>query len=122
VPYRYIRIYNPNAWFGTMREVRLHGSLHAADTTAPVTQANAPGVTVGATTTVTLSATDSGAGVRATYYTVDGGVQKTGSSIVIPTDGPHTLAYWSVDCAGNIEQKNTMEVSRGRSGAWPGSG
>jgi large repetitive protein len=111
VPYRYIRIYNAAAWFGTMREVRLHGSLHTADTTAPATQANAPGVTVGATTTVTLSATDSGSGVQATYYTVDGGAQKTGSSIVIPADGPHTLAYWSVDWSGNVEQKNTLEVT-----------
>jgi len=33
VPYRYIRIYNPNAWYGTVREVRFHGSVHAA---APV--------------------------------------------------------------------------------------
>jgi hypothetical protein len=111
VPYRFIRIYNAAAWFGTMREVRLHGSLHTADTTAPATQADAPGVTVGATTTVTLSATDSGSGVQATYYTVDGGAQKTGSSIVIPADGPHTLAYWSVDWSGNVEQMHTMQVT-----------
>ena len=25
--YRYIRIYNPNAWFGNMAEIRLHGSV-----------------------------------------------------------------------------------------------
>ena len=31
-PYRYIRIYNGNTWYGNMAEVRLHGSLHA---TAP---------------------------------------------------------------------------------------
>ena len=111
VPYRYIRIYNASNWVGSMAEVRLHGSLQAEDTTAPATQANAPGVTVDATTTVTLTATDSGSGVQATYYTVDGGAQKTGSSIVIPADGPHTLAYWSVDWAGNIEQKHTMEVT-----------
>jgi large repetitive protein len=111
VPYRFIRIYNAAAWFGTMRELRLHGSLHTADTTAPATQANAPGATVGATTTVTLTATDAGSGVQATYYTVDGGAQKTGSSIVIPADGPHTLAYWSVDWSGNVEQKNTLDVT-----------
>jgi hypothetical protein len=39
VPYRYIRVYDPNAWFGNMNEVRLHGSLHAApvDVTTSVT-------------------------------------------------------------------------------------
>jgi hypothetical protein len=111
VPYRYIRMYNGNSWCGSLRELRLHGSLHTADTTAPATQANAPGVTVGATTTVTLTATDAGSGVQATYYTVDGGAQKTGNSIVIPADGPHTLAYWSVDWSGNVEQKNTLDVT-----------
>ena len=111
VPYRYIRIYNSTAWVGNMSEVRFHGTLHAADTTAPVTQANAPGVTIGATTTVTLSATDAESGVQATYYTIDGGAQKTGSSFVVPADGPHSLTYWSVDWAGNVEQKHTFEVT-----------
>ncbi|MEO5934482.1 MAG: discoidin domain-containing protein, partial [Duganella sp.] len=31
-PYRYVRIYNPNAWFGSMTEVRLHGSVGAGAT------------------------------------------------------------------------------------------
>ncbi len=46
-PYRYIRIYNPNAWYGNMNEVRLHGSLQAApvDVTAQVTIARS-GLTV----------------------------------------------------------------------------
>jgi hypothetical protein len=35
--YRYIRVYNPNQWFGTMNELRLHGSMHTAvDVTASV--------------------------------------------------------------------------------------
>jgi hypothetical protein len=111
VPYRYIRIINGNSWCGNMAEVRLHGSLHASDTTAPVTQADTPGVTVGTVTTVTLSATDAGSGVQATYYTIDGGVRQTGTSIAVPADGAHTLAYWSVDWAGNVEQQHTATVS-----------
>jgi hypothetical protein len=30
VPYRYIRIYNGNTWFGNLAEVRFHGSVQAA--------------------------------------------------------------------------------------------
>ncbi|MES2351468.1 MAG: discoidin domain-containing protein [Pseudomonadota bacterium] len=111
VPYRYLRIINGASWFGNLAEVRLHGSLHASDTTAPVTQANVPGVTVGTVTTVTLSATDVGSGVQATYYTIDGGAKQTGTSIAVPADGAHTLAYWSVDWAGNVEQQHTATVS-----------
>ncbi|PQO86924.1 hypothetical protein C5614_31355, partial [Massilia phosphatilytica] len=77
VPYRYIRVYDPNAWFGSINEVRLHGTVHGADTTAPVTTATAPQGTVTTDATVTFAATDNqgGSGVSATYYTVDGGAQ-----------------------------------------------
>ncbi|MFS2022045.1 hypothetical protein ACEN88_36500, partial [Massilia sp. CT11-108] len=62
VPYRYIRVYNPNAWFGSIREVRLHGSLHGADVIAPVTTATAPQGTATTDATVTFAATDNQGG------------------------------------------------------------
>ena len=113
VPYRYIRVYNPNAWFGTMKEIRLHGSLHGADTTAPVTTATAPQGTVTTDATVTFAATDNqgGSGVAATYYTVDGGAQQTGNTVTLTTSGTHTVSYWSKDWAGNSEQPHTVTVS-----------
>ena len=113
VPYRYIRIYNPNAWYGNMNEVRLHGSLHGADVTAPATTAAAPQGTVTTDATVTFTATDNqgGSGVAATYYTVDGGAQQTGNSITLTTSGTHTVSYWSKDWAGNTEQAHTVTVS-----------
>jgi hypothetical protein len=111
-PYRYIRVYNPNAWFGSMNEVRLHGSLHGVDTIAPVTTDNAPTGTVNQDTAVILTPTDSGgSGVQATYYTVDGGAQQTGTTVALTTDGTHTIIYWSVDWAGNVEQKHTVTVT-----------
>ncbi|WP_177307499.1 OmpL47-type beta-barrel domain-containing protein [Pseudoduganella namucuonensis] len=110
VPYRYIRIYNPTNWVGNLAEVRLHGSLHGADTTAPATQADAPGGAVNKDTTVTLSATDTGSGVQATYYAVDGGAQRTGNAILFNTEGNHSLVYWSVDWAGNIEPQRSASV------------
>ncbi len=113
VPYRYIRVYNPNAWFGSINEVRLHGSLHGADTTAPTTTAAAPQGTVTTDATVTFTATDNqgGSGVAATYYTVDGGAQQTGNAATLATSGTHTVSYWSKDWAGNSEQPQTVTVS-----------
>jgi hypothetical protein len=113
VPYRYIRIYNPNAWYGNMNEVRLHGSLHAADVTAPVTTAAAPQGTVTTDATVNFTATDNqgGSGVAATYYTVDGGAQQTGTAVTLTTSGTHTVSYWSKDWAGNSEQPHTVTVA-----------
>jgi hypothetical protein len=113
VPYRYIRVYNPNAWFGTIKEIRLHGSLHGADTTAPSTTATAPQGTVITDATVTFAATDNqgGSGVAATYYTVDGGAQQTGNTVTLTTSGTHTVSYWSKDWAGNTEQAHAVTVS-----------
>jgi uncharacterized protein YjbJ (UPF0337 family) len=55
---------------------------------------------------VTLVGVDSLSGVQATYYRVDGGAAQ-------PYDGPfrhglkgsHTITYWSVDRAGNLEDR-----------------
>jgi hypothetical protein len=111
-PYRYIRVYNPNAWFGTIKEVRLHGSLHGVDTTAPVTTAAAPQGTVTTDATVTLTATDQGgSGLAATWYTVDGGAQQKGNTLTLTTSGTHTVSYWSTDWAGNTEPPHAVTVT-----------
>ncbi|SFV05956.1 discoidin domain-containing protein, partial [Pseudoduganella namucuonensis] len=110
VPYRYIRIYNWANWFGTMKEVRFHGSVHGADVTAPVTTANAPAGWSRQDALVTLSVTDNSS-VQATYYKVDGGAQQTGNAVTFSTEGPHTLAFWSKDWAGNVEQQRTVAVN-----------
>jgi hypothetical protein len=115
-PYRYIRIYNGGTWFGNLAEVRLHGSLHGADTTAPVTTAStsaAPAAngTYPSSLTVTLSATDTGTSVKATYYTVDGGAKQSGTTVPLTTTGSHTVAYWSVDAAGNTETQHALTVN-----------
>ncbi|NOV04746.1 cadherin-like beta sandwich domain-containing protein [Paenibacillus planticolens] len=80
------------------------------DNTPPVTTDNAPANWVNNDVTVTLTASDSGSGVHATYYTVDGGAQQTGTTVTISAEGTHTLTYWSVDKAGNIEVAHTATV------------
>ncbi|RCW51945.1 OmpL47-type beta-barrel domain-containing protein [Paenibacillus prosopidis] len=111
VPYRYIRVWNWSAWFGNMAELRLHGVVKAADVTSPVTTDNAPQGWVNQDTTVSFNAADESSGVAATYYKVDGGAQQTGNMVTLTTEGTHTLVYWSVDWAGNVEQQHTVVVN-----------
>ncbi|MDR3688270.1 MAG: hypothetical protein P4L46_02745 [Fimbriimonas sp.] len=62
------------------------------------------------TVTATLSASDP-SGIQATYFTLDGGpTQVYAGPIAISGDGVHTLAYWSVDSLGNIENTHTAAI------------
>ena len=65
----------------------------------------------GTTQTVTLSPTDAGSGVAATYYTIDGSTPTTssseGTSVVLPNTGEYTIKYFSVDNLGNAEAIKT---------------
>jgi hypothetical protein len=83
------------------------------DTTKPVTTASLAGnLSSGiyySVVTVTLSATDNLSGVAHTYYTLDGGSQTTYSAAFnVTTTGSHTVKYWSVDVAGNVESTHTL--------------
>ncbi|MFC5402145.1 OmpL47-type beta-barrel domain-containing protein [Cohnella soli] len=89
---------------------RLIIASETPDNMAPVTTDNAPSGWINHDCTVNLSASDSGSGVAATYYSVDGGARQTGTSVKLTTDGVHTLTYWSVDRAGNTESKHTVTV------------
>ena len=74
------------------------------DTTAPNTTSNAA-VNYLTNATIILTATDNagGSGVASTYYRLDGGAQTAGTSVSTTALGPHTLEFWSVDVAGNME-------------------
>jgi hypothetical protein len=75
------------------------------DWTKPVTSGSASG---GA---VTLTASDALSRVKATYYTVDGGLQQTYSApFTVSAGQQHTVRYWSVDKADNIEATKSLTV------------
>src|SRR5262249_35031482 len=87
------------------------------DNTKPNTSDNGPSGWQSAPVTVSLAATDAGSGVNVTEYSVDGNPTYTvGTSVVIPApadgsnDGVHTIAYFSVDNAGNIETVKSATV------------
>ncbi|TLM69553.1 MAG: hypothetical protein FDZ70_09690, partial [Actinobacteria bacterium] len=81
------------------------------DTFAPVTTHAAETEWSSTPVTVTLSASDTGVGVRNTYYRIGAGSQTTYTapfSVSVP--GTATVAYWSVDKRGNIESENSLET------------
>lgn len=83
------------------------------DTVAPVTTDSGTDTNWHNTpVTVTLNCSDvSGSGCKTTYYTIDGSEpttsSATGNSITLNTDGIHTIKYFSIDNAGNVENVKT---------------
>ena len=61
---------------------------------------------------VTLEATDEGgSGVEQVSYRLDGGaVRPYGGTFALDADGPHTLEYRSIDCAGNAEAFKSVDL------------
>lgn len=92
------------------QDTSVFGVLTFVDTTSPVTTDNAPTDWVNKDVTVDLTANDNGSGVKATYYKIDDGTEQIGNSITISDEGIHTITYWSVDNAGNVEQFNTKTI------------
>src|SRR5213076_2937396 len=86
------------------------------DNTPPTTTDDAPADYQASAVTVHLSGSDSGSGVSATEYAVDGGSWQSGSSVTIPAptdgsnDGAHTISYFSTDVAGNVESPKAAQV------------
>jgi peptidoglycan/xylan/chitin deacetylase (PgdA/CDA1 family) len=90
-----------------------------ADTTPPTTTISCNGASCAGTSytgpvTVTLTATDNGGwGVDKTYYTTDGSVPTTSSTVYT---GPFTVkqdttvSFFSTDLAGNAEQPQTQAI------------
>lgn len=80
------------------------------DLTAPVTTASAPADWAGGEVSVTLMAEDGLSGVEATYFSLDGGAAQRGTSVLVSGDGSHTISYWSVDRAGNVEAAHALTL------------
>lgn len=59
---------------------------------------------------ISLTANDSLSGVARTEYKVDGGEVQQGAGFSLENDGDHTVAYRSIDAAGNEEAWETATV------------
>ena len=88
-----------------------HGVTVGSDITPPVTTSDAPSGWVNQAVTVTLTATDTGSGMvggqAGTWYSLDGGANTPGTSVLVSGEGTHTLTYYSEDAVGNVEQAHT---------------
>ncbi|NIH84577.1 OmpL47-type beta-barrel domain-containing protein [Amycolatopsis granulosa] len=87
----------------------------AEDTTPPQVTASVAGQRNDAgnyagSATVTLIATDTGSGVAAVEYTVDGGAYLTYRQPIVLQAGTHTLIYRAADKAGNTSEPKTLTV------------
>ncbi|WP_210479605.1 OmpL47-type beta-barrel domain-containing protein [Naasia sp. SYSU D00948] len=87
------------------------------DRTAPVTTVIDPispasGWFVTSGIPVAFAVVETGSGVAATYYRIDGGAQQTyGERFEAELGtGTHTIEYWTVDNAGNAEAKRSFTV------------
>jgi hypothetical protein len=80
---------------------RIAPQAGAVDTTPPHTTSDVRAV-YDTSATVTLTASDSGSGVASTRWVLDG-VAGTGLTVRATSLGTHTLSYWSIDVAGNVE-------------------
>src|SRR5881409_2721783 len=87
-----------------------------SDITPPVTTYSASGSSGGnnwytSSVTVTLSATDDSSGLAAIHFRTDGGAWQTyASPFTFPSDGSHTIDYYSTDYSGNSELIRTVDV------------
>jgi hypothetical protein len=81
------------------------------DRTFPSTASNADTAWHKATFPLTLTASDTPAGLAASYYTVNGGADTTYTGPVsISAEGTNTVVFWSVDRAGNAESRGSAQV------------
>ncbi|MDO9096722.1 MAG: FG-GAP-like repeat-containing protein, partial [Candidatus Methanoperedens sp.] len=95
---------------GNIEPVKTASNNVKIDKIPPSTTDNAGGQWHNGSAAVTLTANDGKSGVAATYYTVDGSEPSAGASVAISSEGIHTIKYYSVDKAGNVEQTREAVV------------
>src|SRR5205085_2449454 len=103
-------------------EEAVHSATAHIDRAAPSTTDDVPAAYVNHNVTVTLTASDTGgSGVDKTYYTTDGSVPTSSSSVynsaskpVLTSDG-QVIKYFSSDKAGNEEAAHAATGNRDKS-------
>jgi hypothetical protein len=93
--------------FGVTQSMCLncHAANDPSDVTPPVTLCDAESPYVGAAR-ISFTIMDSGkVGVGRTFYMLDSGpVTPAGKNLMVTAPGSHTLEFWSMDQAGNLEE------------------
>ncbi len=97
---------------GESQSMRVKVVAPGTDVTPPVTKDDYQfnNIWTNQDANIILTATDDGTGVKETHYTIDG-TEHIGTNIRITEEGIHTVQYWSIDNAGNTEEKKTVTVN-----------
>ncbi len=99
----------------TTKSVSFTVQAQVTDTIPPVTVSSfnpAANAIFKANQPVTLTPTDGGSGVKATYYKIDSGAFTQGTSFTVSGDGLHTFSYYSVDNTNNTETTHVSNSFR----------
>jgi alpha-tubulin suppressor-like RCC1 family protein len=80
------------------------------DKTAPVTLSNVSQGWYKDDAKILLTSSDAITSVAKTFYSVDNGVFTEGNNSIISDEGIHTIAFYSVDAVGNIENVHYATV------------
>ena len=106
-------------WYFNLRTVDAAGNWATAknfgpiqiDTVKPTTTCSAPSTWTSATVNATLTATDPSGPVATTRYQLDASPTATyNATITVSAEGTHTLQFWSIDSAGNVESTKTATI------------
>lgn len=81
-----------------------------ADVIAPTTTATAPTEWTNEDVVVKLQAQDAESGIAKTFYSINGSAFVEGNAFTVQKEGIHTIEFYSVDLAGNVEDLNTFIV------------
>ncbi len=105
-------VFHGNTMEGQIDPVTIGYSSNEDDVTPPVTTSNfveKPWNNVNPLI-IQLTATDSGSGVAQTFAKVNGADAHETSSVTLAQEGDHTVEFWSVDRAGNVESIRTVVI------------
>ncbi len=89
---------------GNVEEVKTAANRVKIDKTLPSTIDNSDGRWHNGSVVVTLTPSDDGSGIRDTYYATDNESTAKGTTTTISSEGIHSIKYFSIDNAGNVEQ------------------
>ncbi|MDP9219017.1 MAG: hypothetical protein M3P23_00570, partial [Actinomycetota bacterium] len=85
------------------------------DRHGPVTSVSTPSDWQTSGVALDITATDNLSGVKATYFTIDGGPTHAGNKIDLAADGTYALEFWSVDKADNEGSHGSAAVKIAKS-------
>jgi hypothetical protein len=108
--YHYYYAKEKGSQFANILVYPKHTSSASEDITPPVTSDDAKSEWQRSEQTILLTASDTGSGVKSTFYSVDNVNFTEGNTVVIQDEGVHTIKYYSEDEAGNKEQVKSVEV------------